>query len=346
MGSTPCRHNRPAAALLALVAGVMASTGALAQSAPCRQLKAEYRSLGDGGGAAARQEYAQLAAVYRDMGCNGGGFLFFGPPPACQGVAARLRSLQSAAVSGGGGADVQARKAQLRGAIAAACSDREHVEKASASGGYSPRGGRKLVCVRTCDGFFFPLSAKPEDGDVEGMCQSLCPGAETAVFRMPDGGAIQEAVSTHGQAYTALPNALKYRTSVDKSCSCKGDGQSWAQALAKAEGMIARRSSDIVVDAALAARMAQASAAGSKSAALKGAKRKPPAGEPGDNDIIVRPAGATAAASAEPASAGPGPAAVRVIAPGSVTPLELSQSSLNPTSDIETGAVTKASAGQ
>ncbi|WP_406854545.1 DUF2865 domain-containing protein [Alsobacter sp. KACC 23698] len=324
----------------------MASTGALAQSASCRQLKAEYRSLGDGGGASARQEYAQLAAVYRDMGCNGGGFLFFGPPPACQGVAARLRSLQSAAVSGGG-ADVQARKAQLRGAIAAACSDREHVEKASASGGYSPRGGRKLVCVRTCDGFFFPLSAKPEDGDVEDMCQSLCPGAETAVFRMPDGGAIQEAVSTHGQAYTALPNALKYRTSVDKSCACKGDGQSWAQALAKAESMIARRSSDIVVDAAIAARMAQASATGSaKSAALKGAKRKPPAGEPGDNDIIVRPAGATAAASAEPASAGPGPAAVRVIAPGSVTPLELSQSSLNPASDIETGAVTKASAGQ
>jgi hypothetical protein len=342
MRSTPYGHHRFAAALLVLVAGVMASTGALAQSAACRQLKAEYRSLGDGGGSAARQEYGQLAAVYRDMGCNGGGFLFFGPPPACQGVAARLRSLQ-AAVASGGGHDVQARKAQLRGAMAAACADTERsAEKASASGGYSPRGGRKLVCVRTCDGFFFPLSARPEDGDVEGMCQSLCPGAETAVFRMPDGGAIQEAVSTHGQAYTALPNALKYRTSVDKGCACKGEGQSWAQALTKAESMIARRSSDIVVDAAIAAKMAQASASG---AASKSSKRKAPAIEPGGSDIVVTPKRAAVAATAEaPASGAP---AVRVIAPGSVTAVELTQkTSLNAASEIETGAVTKASAGE
>ena len=120
---------------------------------------------------------------------------------------------------------------------------------------------------------------------MEGMCHSLCPAAETAVFRMPDGGAIQEAVSTHGQAYTALPNALKIPDSVDKSCACKGEGQSWAQTLAKAESMIGRRSSDIVVDAALAASMAQASASrgGAK------ASRRASAGQRdgGASDIVV-----------------------------------------------------------
>ena len=42
---------------------------------------------------------------------------------------------------------------------------------------------------------------------------------------------INQAVSTGGQLYTAIPNAFKYRQAFDNACSCKRSGESWAQAL-------------------------------------------------------------------------------------------------------------------
>jgi len=33
------------------------------------------------------------------------------------------------------------------------------------------------------------------------------------------------------QPYTAMPNAFRYRTSLDQSCSCRKPGETWSQAL-------------------------------------------------------------------------------------------------------------------
>ncbi|WP_188519204.1 DUF2865 domain-containing protein [Alsobacter metallidurans] len=318
------RRNLCRRIALAAFACLGLAGGAYAQS--CEALKAEYRTLGGGSGVA-RQEYGQLVGVYQQLNCGGGGFLFFGPPAACRGIGARLRSLQGVMASGGG-EDVRVRKAQLRAEIAQACGDGEH---ASAARGFSPRGGKRLVCVRACDGFYFPLANRPEDGDSESLCQALCPGSETTVFRMPEGGAIQEAVSSRGQAYMDLPNALKYRTSVDKSCACKGEGQSWTEALARAETMIARRGSDIVVDAKIAAKLSQA-----VNAKAVAANRKPVREEPIENDIVVRPAStaaATPASTTNEAAAAPLVSRVRVIG---LTPAAAQAGA----AEIQTGAVT------
>ena len=113
------------------------------------------------------------------------------------------------------------------------------------------RGGSKAVCVRTCDGAFFPVSYSARKSGLDGLgdlCHALCPNAEVKLYTMPGGGEIEQAVSPDGDAYTDLPNALKFQKSYDATCSCKARGQSWVEALAEAERVLGTTSrSDIVV---------------------------------------------------------------------------------------------------
>jgi hypothetical protein len=93
----------------------------------------------------------------------------------------------------------------------------------------------RTLCVRTCDGFFFPISFATipgRFGEDELTCRRLCPAAETMLFahRNP-GEEVDQAVSVNGTPYTQLPNAFKYRTAYNSSCSCRAAGQSWADAL-------------------------------------------------------------------------------------------------------------------
>lgn len=87
-------------------------------------------------------------------------------------------------------------------------------------------GGRITYCVRTCDGFFFPLgtSTGSDKGD-EAACNSFCPAAETRLFFGAIGTDIDEArARDNGRKYASLTNAFNYRKSVDAACSCTRDG--------------------------------------------------------------------------------------------------------------------------
>jgi hypothetical protein len=252
---TPRRSSlRLAAVLTALVAG----GGALAQTAECQRFRAELASLGRAAassGAADQQrvEIARLNGYYQSIGCGRGQFLFFGgPPPECPAIAQRINMMQvnlarltSEAQSRGG----DARRRQLVAAMQQACNP--HAERRDAD----PRrlGGGRLVCVRACDGFFFPLHNLPANGrsGADEMCQALCPGAEAAAYRMPThaDAELTQAVSLRGKPYTRLANAFKFQKGFDGSCSCKKDGQTWVEALAKAEKMIGRGRGDVVVTA-------------------------------------------------------------------------------------------------
>jgi hypothetical protein len=100
----------------------------------------------------------------------------------------------------------------------------------------APAGeGYRTVCVRTCDGFYFPISfaASPSRfAEDEKVCQRSCPAAEVMLFAHRNPGEdVSQAVSIGGQLYSTLPNAFRYRTSFDSSCSCRQPGESWANAL-------------------------------------------------------------------------------------------------------------------
>jgi hypothetical protein len=80
------------------------------------------------------------------------------------------------------------------------------------------RGSRAAVCVRLCDGFYFP-SVNTSGGD-EG-CASQCPDAPTAFYSEPSGSdRIEDAVSLQGAPYSALPVANRHQTSFDGTCTC------------------------------------------------------------------------------------------------------------------------------
>ena len=102
-------------------------------------------------------------------------------------------------------------------------------------------GSFKTICVRTCDGFYFPISYATSPArfrEDEKVCQRMCPAAEVMLFSYRTTGEdVTQATSINGQPYSSLPNALKYRTELNPACSCKRPGQSWADALGKDEAV-------------------------------------------------------------------------------------------------------------
>ena len=81
------------------------------------------------------------------------------------------------------------------------------------------------VCVRTCDGFAFPVGTYHGASDLaahEATCQSVCPGAATSLFVLPpNSDSIDAAVGVRtGQPYSKLPDAFHYTTVINEACSC------------------------------------------------------------------------------------------------------------------------------
>ena len=129
-------------------------------------------------------------------------------------------------------------------------------------------GGAYTVCVRGCDGSFFPVTyfgRRSRADSLEEVCQAQCPNAEVKLYSFPLGGTIDEAVSSTGEPYDGLPNAHKFEASYDSSCSCRRPGQSWAKALASAEAKYGHDAHDILVTPEKSAEMSRPIAAPKKS---------------------------------------------------------------------------------
>jgi len=90
-------------------------------------------------------------------------------------------------------------------------------------------GGREPVCVRLCDGYFFPLTGASYDtASQSAACNSLCPDAPTEVYYKNGSDRIEDSISEKGQPYTALPVSLRYQTTADNTCSCHRDVVAYA----------------------------------------------------------------------------------------------------------------------
>lgn len=81
----------------------------------------------------------------------------------------------------------------------------------------------KTVCVRTCDGFFFPISNSTTSrnfGRDEAVCKGKFPGSDVALFYHSRGAdnAMERARSIDGRAYSSMPFAFRYRDAYDPSC--------------------------------------------------------------------------------------------------------------------------------
>ncbi|MCX2723220.1 DUF2865 domain-containing protein [Roseibium salinum] len=94
-----------------------------------------------------------------------------------------------------------------------------------------PTGGTfRTLCVRTCDGYFFPLSFSTGKNHLpydEARCSEICPAAPTElyVYRNP-GGDRSQMISLAGKLYSEQPFANRYKAEFVQGCSCRAAQQS------------------------------------------------------------------------------------------------------------------------
>jgi len=208
-------------------------------------------------------EVDKLVAQARRMGCTNSGFfsIFTQAPQACGPLNRRIEDqrdvldrMQNQLERTQGGT---AERAGQRQGLLIALSDNNcgpqyrAAARAGEQGGFfdrlfgnnnvfsqpnGPMGGNfRTVCVRTCDGFYFPISFETSSEhfrDDEQACQRMCPAAEVQLYTYHNPGEdMQQAVSLNGRLYTELPAAFQYRKALNPACSCRRPGESWAEAL-------------------------------------------------------------------------------------------------------------------
>jgi len=209
-------------------------------------------------------EVDRLVAQSRRLGCESSGFfsIFSNPPPQCGSLTRQIDQQrftldrlqnQLEQLSGGTTERAAQRQSLLIALANNGCgSQYRSAALAGQQGGFfdrlfggnggilstpsGPMGGTyRTICVRTCDGFYFPISFEttPEHfRDDEATCQRMCPAAEAQLYTYHNPGEeVAQAVSLNGRLYTELPTAFSYRKALNPACSCRRPGESWAEAL-------------------------------------------------------------------------------------------------------------------
>ena len=284
--------TRSGAALL--VAGLFAvqapATQVQAQSEDCESLRQQLATASDPSRGSEyvralqrqRAELARTRAYADQIGC--GGFSFFNDgPPQCDGLEAQIQRMEnnlgllqsqadnSRSLDAGQRTDLQNRYAVYCSANSGTDQggwnddplrqgwddfDSNAPEPDSAAPG---RGG-KAICVRTCDGGFFPLGNAGSDEGLAGLqnlCSALCPNTEAKLYTTPDTDNLESATSVDGAAYSALPTAFKFQKTFDATCTCKPPGKSWVEALAQAETLLEKGDKDVTVTSSMSDAMAR-----------------------------------------------------------------------------------------
>jgi hypothetical protein len=236
--------------------------------------------------AAARQsaELERVTVQAKRMGCDSSGFfsLFSNQSAQCGPVNNQIQQMRGnldqittslERLRGSGGSGSFERDQQRRSVLAALAQNNcgpQYAGRANQGGGFfdtlfggnnnnngnvgtdfgAPSSTYKTMCVRTCDGFYFPVSyatTPARFGDDEQACKNLCPAAEATLFTHRSNEDMTRAVSINGQPYSALPNAFKYRQAFNPSCVCKPQGQTWAETMKGVEDRGAVEQGDVVV---------------------------------------------------------------------------------------------------
>jgi hypothetical protein len=287
----------------------------------------------------------RLSAQARRSGCEGNGFfsLFVSQPAQCGPLNAQIQQARSnldrtmndlQRAQSNTGADREGQRRSIIGALAQNDCGPQYRQQANQGGGFFDRlfgpgtilspeqppassasSTYKTLCVRTCDGFYFPVSysALPnkfaEDAQT---CQRLCPAAEVALYSHRSSGEdVTQAVSANGRLYTEMANAFAYRKQFNPSCSCKAAGQTWADAVKPADDQTVERG-DIVITEERAKQLSQ------PQTDAQGKPLKPPArpGTAQTQPVAATPASANAAAPAADTSGDTDPSKRHVRAVG------------------------------
>jgi hypothetical protein len=257
--------------------------------------RADQVKRGEDAVAKQQADLDRAVAQAHKQGCAGEGFfaLFSGLSPQCGPITQQIQQMRGnldRAMSDleqlkGGNTDQESQRRALIGQLAQNNCGAQYTAAANANGPSgifgtlfggtvvtgddgAPAGTYHTVCVRTCDGYYFPISystVPSRFADDQRTCQRLCPAAEVTLYSYQNPGQnIDQATSINGQPYTALPAAYQYRKAFTPACSCRKPGQSWADALKDADDSTTLESGDIVVNDQTAKTLSQAPQPGGK----------------------------------------------------------------------------------
>jgi hypothetical protein len=99
-------------------------------------------------------------------------------------------------------------------------------------------GTYRTMCVRLCDGFYFPISfatTRDKFSKDAGKCERQCPShSRLFVYRNP-GQSLDDMVDLRGEPYMKLATANRFKATYVADCTCQGNP--WDQ------GTIARHQS-------------------------------------------------------------------------------------------------------
>jgi len=196
-----------------------------AQSSFCDRLQADYLAAvrgSSGGSSNIRSLRRQLASAENEAKAkNCRRFLFFGKRPArdCPAVMSkvnRLRSQVSQATGGGWGFTRQTsfQRDRLYNQL------RQNGCQIPSLGDTASSGYRTL-CVRTCDGYYFPISFSSSRSRFkidETVCKAMYGGAAAELFVYSNGRSADQAVSLTGTPLAAEPYAFAFRSSFSEAC--------------------------------------------------------------------------------------------------------------------------------
>jgi hypothetical protein len=210
----------------AMVAVATTTPRAAAQSPYCLPLQMELADLeragaGVSGGddRAIRRQLDRALAEERRAGCRS----FFqtrSSRGACRSIRSRISSLQrqlSGSQFGGffglGRSPLDRRRDSIREALAR--------NGCSAYGG----GGFRTICVRLCDGYYFPLSNTSSRQrfaqDAQKCMGQYGPGEATLFYYPFPYGDASQAVSLDGQRYFDQPNAFMFQNAYVPQCAAQ-----------------------------------------------------------------------------------------------------------------------------
>lgn len=86
-------------------------------------------------------------------------------------------------------------------------------------------GTYRTVCVRSCDGYFFPVSFSTTQGNFArdaDVCRASCPGTDVELYTYRNPGeTTDDMISLTGVPYARLEVAYRYQKEYVKDCSCQ-----------------------------------------------------------------------------------------------------------------------------
>lgn len=278
-----------------VLAGLPMSPMTMAQGVNCSALRAQVDASAGGAprldrfaGALRQQQYElQRTQNYSaSIGCNSN-FLFDGVPAECDAIAGRIERMQENIGQlrqrmQDSGEDDDRRRA-LTEQYNAYCvgtgegseqpqtlpidPDTPSIMDDDSPPDDAPRraGHVRALCVRHCDGGYFPITEDAGSGsiaDFDQLCKALCPNTAASLYTAAPSAGIETAVAADGTPYTSLPGAFKFQRTFDAACTCKPPHQSWVEALAEAEKLIESRKGDVTVTQTISEAMSRPAAPG------------------------------------------------------------------------------------